>query len=134
MMKKALFILIALGFGSTTAFADSYTAISNTAMSITGDIELDDFEIVFANGKSLEFSDLVADTFIVDDEQVPASLYRVANPGDPVLENGNRLCGNGDVTYIANWDAGDGTTGLSVFTGDQPPESNDEMCASFFYE
>lgn len=133
-MTKALLVLLALGLGSTTALADSYTALSNTAMSITGDIELDDFEIVFANGKRLEFSDLVADTFIVDDEQVPASLYRVKNPADPVLENGNRLCGSGKVTYIANWDAGDGTTGISVFTGATAPESNDEMCASFFYE
>lgn len=123
------------GFIATsTAFADPYVAISNTAMSITGDIEFDDFEIVFANGEYLEFSDLVADNFVVDGRRVPASVYEIAEPADPELENGNRLCGNGDVTYLANWDGGDGLSIVAVFTGDAAPESSDEMCASYTYE
>ncbi|SFT85669.1 hypothetical protein [Mesorhizobium sp. YR577] len=112
---------------------DSYVAVSNTAMSVTGDIQFDDFSITFENGKTLSFSGLVSDTFVVDGEEIPASVYQVSRPGDPVLENGNRLCGSGAVTYIANWDDG-GRSLIAVFTGDEAPSSNEEMCASYTYE
>lgn len=111
---------------------DGYTAVSSSAQSVTGDIQFDDFSITFANGETLEFSDLIADNFIVDGETVPASVYRVRTPGDPVLENGNQLCGSGDVSYLASWGPGDLTT-VAVFTGDEPPAGSDEMCASYVY-
>ncbi|WP_245417637.1 hypothetical protein [Aminobacter sp. AP02] len=63
-----------------------------------------------------------------------ASLYRVAHPADPELENGYKLCGSGDVSYLASWAGGDGLTVVAVFTGDEPPESSDEMCASYTYQ
>lgn len=114
--------------------ADHYSAVSNTAMSVTGDIWLDDFSITFANEESLDFSDLVADHFRVDGRRIPASVYRVEDPADPELENGNQLCGAGDVTYVANWAAGDGLSAIAVFTGNRPPKSSDEMCALYTYE
>ena len=40
---------------ASPALADTYAAISNTAMSITGDIEFDDFGITFENGKQITF-------------------------------------------------------------------------------
>jgi len=113
---------------------DSYVAVSGTAMGVTGDIQFDDFSITFANGKTLSFSGLVSDTFVVDGDEVPASVYRVDRPGDPKLENGNRLCGSGAVTYIANWDAGGDRSVVAVFTGDEAPSSDEEMCASYVYE
>lgn len=113
---------------------DFYTASSSTAVSITGDIQMDDFSITFANGETLEFADLVADNFSVDGKRVPASLYRVRNPADPVLENDNQLCGSGDVTYIATWGADPLVTTLAVFTSDNAPEDSSEMCASYIYE
>ena len=131
-LAAALILSLAAPAGAYTS-GDRYIAYSNTAMSITGDIQMDDFSITFANGEMLEFSDLVADRFVVDGEGVPASVYRVATPGDPELENGNRLCGSGDVTYIANWAAGDGLSIVAVFTGDDAPETSDEMCASYTY-
>ena len=135
-MKAILAAALVLSL-SAQAFAymaeDSYAAYSRTAESITGDIQFDDFSITFANGETLEFSDLVGDAFVVDGETVPASLYRVATPADPELENGNALCGSGDVTYIGSWGAGDGLVAVAVFTGDAPPESSDEMCASYIY-
>lgn len=118
------------------ALADDYAAISNTAMSITGDISFDDFGITFANGKSLEFSELTADHLTVDGQDRPASVYRVAKPADPKLENGNRLCGSGPVTYVASWgiDGDDLATVVAVFTGRDEPDSSEEMCASYTYE
>ncbi|QPC88741.1 hypothetical protein GA830_15195 [Mesorhizobium sp. NBSH29] len=103
-------------------------------MSITGDIQLDDFSITFANGESLEFGELVADHFVVDGASVPASVYSVKTPSDPELENGNNLCGNGDVTFVANWESSSGLVALAVFTGEEPPQSDEDMCASYTYD
>ncbi len=119
---------------SFAAYGDDYTAYSNTAESVTGDISFDDFGITFANGESLAFSDLVADHFTVDGRRVPASVYRVEEPDDPVLLNGNALCGAGDVTYVASWTAGEGLSAVAVFTGNRPPRGSDEMCASYIFQ
>ena len=117
---------------ASPALADSYSAISNTAMSITGDIEFDDFGITFENGKKITFDQLVGDTFVVGGETVNASVYSVADPEDPVLLNGNRLCGE-PVTYVASW--GDAsTTTVAVFSTQDVPSSDADMCASYTYE
>lgn len=126
-------VVAACGFGSS-ALADNYKAASTTAMSITGDISMDDFSMVFANGESLDFAELIADHLMVDGRQVPGSVYSVETPGDPELENGNRLCGNGDVTYVATWSGGQGMTMVAVFTGSEPPASDEQMCGSYLYE
>jgi hypothetical protein len=134
MTRKAMAALATFVLVGTNAHAESYTAISNTAMSITGDIELDETGIAFANGAKLAFSEKVGDSLLADGKPVSASVYRVENPTDPVLENGNRLCGNGDVTFIALWPDDFGMTSLAVFTGETVPESDDDMCASYSYE
>ncbi len=130
--------LLALAFSltiATPALADNYTAVSNTAMSITGDIEFDDFGITFANGKKIVFDALISDTFVVDGEKVPASVYSLAKPKDPVLLNGNRLCGE-PVTYVASWGTGDEDDGtiVAVFSTQDVPQSSADMCASYTYD
>jgi hypothetical protein len=117
---------------ATPALADTYAAISNTAMAITGDIEFDDFGITFENGKQIVFAELIGDSFVVSDETVNASVYSVAEPSDPVLNNGNRLCG-APVTYVASW-GDDSSTTVAVFSTENAPESDAEMCASYSYE
>lgn len=121
---------------ASPAFADSLVAVSNTAMSITGDIEFDDFEIMFENGKKLEFDELVGDTFVVNGEEIGASVYRVKTPADPKLNNGNRLCGQGKVTYVAAWGdpSDDSLTIVAVFDTQDVPGSDADMCASYTYE
>jgi hypothetical protein len=114
--------------------ADHYTAVSKTAMSITGDVWMDDFSITFQNDESLEFSALVANHFVVGDKTVAASVYRVKEPADPELQNGNQLCGNGAVSYVASWALGDGMTAIAVFTGKRAPKSDEDMCALYTYE
>ncbi|WP_018898053.1 hypothetical protein [Rhizobium sp. 2MFCol3.1] len=132
--KSCLILSLAALSAASPSWADSYKAVSNTAMSVTGDISMDDFSITFETGDELSFSNLVADHFMVDGERVPASVYRVADPSDPELLNGNRLCGSGPVTYVANWSAGDGLSAIAVFTGRHAPKSSDEMCASYTFE
>lgn len=133
LLPTILGVALAIGTASS-AYSDNYTAYSNTAESITGNISMDDFSLVFQNGETLIFDQLVADNFIVDGRRVPGSVFSVQNPSDPELENGNQLCGMGDVTYVANWAAGDGLSAVAVFTGNEPPASSDEMCASYIYQ
>src|SRR5262245_42429247 len=109
LLAFALFLAIA-----SPALADTYAAISNTAMSITGDIEFDDFGITFENGKQITFDELVGNTFVVGGETVNASVYSLTEAEDPVLLNGNRLCGE-PVTYVASWGDDSGTT-VAVFS------------------
>jgi hypothetical protein len=133
-MGAAIFGLAVWCGAGPFAYADDYVAYSKTAESITGDISMDDFSISFANGESLAFASLVSDHFTVDGHKVNASVYSVKEPGDPELENGNKLCGSGDVSYVATWGAGDGLTEVAVFTSEDAPKSSEEMCASYVYQ
>lgn len=38
------------------------------------------------------------------------------------------------MTYLASWLADADLAAIAVFTGDSPPESDADMCASYFYE
>lgn len=132
-MTRTPLLALALSLGiAAPALADTYAAISNTAMAITGDIEFDDFGITFENGKQIVFDELIGDSFVVGGETVNASVYSVAEPSDPVLNNGNRLCG-APVTYVASWGDASSTT-VAVFSTESAPESDAEMCASYTYE
>lgn len=132
--RLATLLVAGLSLAAAGARAESYMAVSKTAMSITGDIQFDDSGVTFANGESLEFDDPVADHLLVDGSDVPARVYPVQDPADPLLEHGNRLCGNGDVTYVASWETDSDLTILAVFTGSEPPRSDAEMCASYSYD
>lgn len=128
-------LALLLAFAPVPAFADRLVAISSTAMAITGNIQFDDFSIVFENGEELVFDELLGDSFIVDGAEVGASVYSIKTPADPVLNNGNRLCGQGKITYLASWgDAADDTlTIIAVFDTQDVPGSNADMCASYTY-
>ena len=136
-MNRPVLIASCLGFaflvGATSiVLADTLLATSTTAMAITGDIEMDDFSMVFADGTRLDFDELVGDSFVVDGETVNASVYSVAAPIDPVLLNGNRLCGSGPVTYVASW-GGDSDVAVAVFDTQDIPGSDADMCALYYY-
>lgn len=117
---------------ASATFAGDYTAVSNTAMAITGDIELDETGITFENGAQITFEERVGDTLEVNGKQVDASVFSVAEPSDPVLLNGNRLCG-APVTYVASWGS-NGLTTVAVFSTQDAPGSDADMCASYSYE
>ena len=136
-MNRPVLIAASVGFallvGATSiVLADTLLATSTTAMAITGDVEMDDFSMVFADGTRLDFDELVGDSFVVDGETVNASVYSVAAPMDPVLLNGNRLCGSGPVTYVASWGA-DSDVAVAVFDTQDIPGSDADMCALYYY-
>lgn len=128
-------LALLLAFAPAPAFADSLVALSGTAMAVTGDVQFDDFSIVFENGEELVFDELLGDRFVVDGVEVGASVYSIETPADPVLENGNHLCGQGNVTYLASWGdaADDALTVIAVFDTQDVPGSSDDMCASYTY-
>ena len=88
--------------------------------------------LVGADGTRLDFDELVGDSFVVDGETVNASVYSVAAPMDPVLLNGNRLCGSGPVTYVASGGA-DSDVAVAVFDTQDIPGSDADMCALYYY-
>lgn len=121
--------------GVSPTLADDYAAISGTAMAITGDVSFDDFSLVFENGETLVFEELVADSFDVGGETVGASVFSLSEAADPVLLNGNTLCGAEAVTYVGSWSgATEGTTVIAFFSTQDAPASDAEMCASYTYE
>lgn len=125
-------------FSGSAAYAftagDYYLPVSAEAKAITGDIQIDDFSIRFETGATLKFSELVAETFEVDGKVLPASVYRVAQPADPALKDGKRLCGKGDVSYIVYWMAMPEQVTIGVFTGDKPPRHDAERCTAYIYK
>lgn len=125
-------------FSDSPAYAftagDYYLPGSAEAKAITGDIQIDDFSIRFETGTTMKFTDLVAETFEVDGKELPASVYRVAQPADPALKDGKHLCGKGAVTYIVYWMAVPEQVTIGVFTGDKPPRSDTERCKTYIYE
>ncbi|GLS28295.1 hypothetical protein SAMN04488498_115136 [Mesorhizobium albiziae] len=89
---RTLLVAALLASGSVASHAqdDVWKANSNTATAVTGDIAIGTDRIVFANGAILR---------LVPVEGRPG-VFKVEPPANPLLMNGNRLCGEQDVTYV----------------------------------
>lgn len=101
----------------------SWSAMSTTAVSITGDIRISTEEIRFENGASLRLA--------TTDRP---GIMRVAKPANPVLKNGNLLCGREPPTYVVlgrekGTESLDGssTLYLKVYSGQEIPPSADAI-------
>lgn len=131
-------LMMAVLFSGSTAYAytagDYYLPVSANAKAVTGDIQIDDFSISFETGATMTFSELVAETFKVGGKTLPASVYRVEQPADPVLKGGKPLCGKGDVTYIVYWMAVPEQITIGVFSSDKQPLSDAERCTAYIYK
>jgi hypothetical protein len=88
-----------------------WTAISTTAMGITGDIVLAEDRITFANGESLSIASVSG---------AAAGIFRVDPPQNPVLLQGNTLCGDDPATFIVTARE----EGLKVFSGENAPPAS----------
>jgi hypothetical protein len=123
------FLLLSL----SPAFAKAarWTATSSTAMAITGDIAVAADSITFGNGASIGIKQAAPDrpdVFIIDP------------PSNPVLLQGNGLCGDQPPTFLTLYRDG-GSLALSVFDGpDMPPspagalDTPPGLCATYHYE
>ncbi|AWB33171.1 hypothetical protein [Orrella marina] len=72
----------------------NWVALSTTAMAITGDIRLSDNELQFSNGVSI-YLDLLE-----HEPQTGQTLFGLKDRANPVLLNGNLLCGQKPVDYL----------------------------------
>lgn len=132
----SLSVLAAASAGSAAApRVEHWTATSTTAMGITGDISLSPSRLVAA-GKVFPLA-VSADVKDFGSNNGPqaARILKVTHPMDPVLRNGNRLCG-APVRWIAVYRSDQGKSlNLSVFSGTARPtsETGNGICGTFLY-
>jgi hypothetical protein len=133
----ALLVLMTAG----EAAAEQWEATSTTAISITGNVTFAPNRITFQNGASLPLAPVGhTDSFEAQGARVPADLYKVTAPADPLLLNGNRLC-DGPVTWIITWSLsaspGRQGRGIAMFSSRKPPPPGGPRageCGTYFYE
>ncbi|MBN8809410.1 MAG: hypothetical protein J0I47_14405 [Sphingomonas sp.] len=133
-LTTAILLLIpAAAFAA--AGVERWSATSTTAMAITGDITLSPTRLV-ANGKVFPLV-VAADVtdFASTTGPQAARILRVTKPVNPVLRNGNRLCGS-PVRWIAVYRTDRGRNlNLSAFSGVRRPtgETGTGTCGTFLY-
>jgi hypothetical protein len=128
----AIAIVVGLAMSAQTraqSGAQNWTAMSNTAMSITGDIELSPSALTLAGEsyplvlvQNIAAPQLAAAGEIVAMGQpTAASLYKLTIPATTKLVNGNTICG----PNAANW--------LLTVIGTSPPVQTDQMLSLAFF-
>ncbi len=118
----------------------AFNPSSETAMAITGPVILSTKRMVFETGGSLdlEVHDAKSSGNWGASGDVPiAQVFRVSGDVGP-LRQGNTLCGDQPITFMAAWNeesSGFGYLGIAMFTGAAVPTSvaDQNMCATYFY-
>lgn len=124
--------------GPSVSAPHSWNAMSTTAISITGDIQISEKQIRFENGATLQLA-----------PTDHLGVFRVAKPTNPALKNGNVLCGREPPTFVVF--GRDGNTKsldrssalyLKIYNGNEIPPASDAIgmdnsgrgfCALFNY-
>ena len=147
MRRSILMPIIAMGIlggpASTQPIledAKAYNPSSETAMAITGPVILSTRRMVFETGGffDLEIHDRKSSGHWGASGDVPvAQVFRVSGDAG-LLRQGNTLCGDQPVTYMAAWreeSSGFGYLGIAMFTGTDAPTSIADltMCATYFF-
>jgi len=122
---------------------EHWTALSNTAISITGDMVFTPTSITFQNNAVLSLSYLGTGpgvTWAPDAKDRPARIFKITKGGNPAMLGGNTLCGPIPPTYLTVLETVDATAGttiyLTAFTGSSIPTRADyesRLCAGFTY-
>ena len=147
MRRSILLLPLAMGIlggpaSSQPLFEGSkaFNPSSETAVAITGPVILSTKRMVFETGGSLdlEVHDAKSSGNWGASGDVPvAQVFRVSGDVGP-LRQGNTLCGDQPVIYMAAWreeSSGFGYLGIAMFTGTAVPTSaaDQNMCATYFY-
>ncbi|HEY8320392.1 MAG TPA: hypothetical protein VIG46_01195, partial [Candidatus Baltobacteraceae bacterium] len=120
-MLSSLALVLALGLTP-----QHWTALSQTAMSITGDVTFQPTQMTFAGGKSVALSYLK--------KIGQYALYRVSAKSNPHLLRGNTICGPALPGYVAVARDG-GDVAVSFFSAGIPPSNVNapSLCATYRY-
>ena len=115
-----------------------WVATSTASMAITGNIEVSGDTLTFGNDEKLALTKVAERSghWTPVGGNLPGTIYKLSPPSDPLLLNGNTLCGMKEpVTYVVLSEPYKGGLALSVFTGrDVPQGFGDNNCAAYFYE
>jgi hypothetical protein len=136
-MRRAS-LSLAFFLAAMPAYAAKYGAVSNTAMSITGDIDFVPGTITFGNGAKIHLAEVtVGQTgkWNAGGDALPGDIYKVDPAANPKLLNGNRLCGS-PVTYAVMYFLSPSDLNLNLYTGGTVASGadSDQLCATYSYE
>ena len=147
MCRSILVPLIAFGILGGPALSQplsvasrAFNPYSETAMAVTGPVTSSTEQMVFETGT---FLDLEAHNLSTSGNwgasgEVPfAQVFRVSGDAGP-LRQGNTLCGDQPVTYMAAWNennSGFKPLGIALFTGLDAPTgvAAQGICATYFF-
>jgi hypothetical protein len=140
-MKMRMLTVALLTFGLAQSVAAAglegkWEALSNTATSITGNIQVAEDAITYGDGTRLGMSadGSAKGKWGGQQDPVVGTIYRLEPPADPALLNGNPFCGMPDnkATYVV-LAASDGGLSLLVYTGQVKPMPDANACAIYNY-
>ena len=124
----------------STPAAETWVPANRTAQTITGRVTFDPTRITFQNGKSLSLAASGQMIFRPEKRQkVQTDLYRVIQPEDPTLENGNTICQGKNVAYLLVWKSRQ-TGGvldprtMGAFSGKNFAVGSHDDCGRFAYD
>jgi hypothetical protein len=119
---------------------ETWTPVSRNAQSITGKVTLTPTQIMFQNGAALPLTHGVQMLFRPEKKKkVVADLYKVAQPANPVLENGKTLCQGKPVAYLLVWKSEKvgselDARSMNVFSGTKFVSGSPDDCGRFMYD
>ena len=96
-MRIAGFAILALCLPPRRPLRRNMERVSNTAMSITGDIDFVPGTITFQNGAKIHLVEVTMGqdgNWQLGGAPLPGDIFKLDPPADPKLLNGNRLCGS----------------------------------------
>jgi hypothetical protein len=133
--------LTATAVAQTTAVSEDWAPVGHLAQTITGRVVFSPTEIKFQNGKSLSLTQGAQMLFRPEAKakKVTADLFRVTQPDDPVLENGNKLCRGKPVAYLIVWRSEKTGTAaaprnLAPFSGTKFSAGSPDDCGRYTYD
>ncbi len=142
-LGAATALLLALPCAASAAVPDLHTgdwaAMSRTAAAITGDVKVTADSITFGNGDKLALTPagtVSGAAFGKPDAQ--AQVFKIANPHDFALLQGNSLCGSAAATYVvALYPSQLGWLDLAFYSGDAAPDeasaNGATLCGTYGY-
>ncbi|MEX0281306.1 MAG: hypothetical protein AB3N13_08980 [Arenibacterium sp.] len=147
MRRSILMLPMAMGIlggpaSSQPLFEDSeaFNPSSETAMAITGPVILSTKRMVFETGRFLDlevYDPKSSGSWGASGDVPVAQVFRVSGDAGP-LRQGNTLCGDQPITYMAAWSedsSGFTYLGVAMFAGMEPPAgiAGQALCATYFF-